>query len=92
MASPRVVRGALAGAGVAVLVGAGLVARSWHHPIAAPPLVVTAAYREYADTLRRDETLGDLLQRAGITGRVYGALLTAAHVLDAGDAQTVVAH
>ena len=83
MRSPWVRRGALAAAGVAVLVGGGLVVRAWRRPLAAPPIVVTAAYREYADTLRHDETLGDLLQRAGITGRAYGALLTAAHVLDA---------
>src|SRR5215831_15818633 len=78
--SSLVVRGALAVAGAAVLVGGGLVVRAWRKPLAAPPVVVTAAYQEYADTLRRDETLGDLLQRAGITGRAYGALLTAAHV------------
>jgi len=83
MTSVRVVRGALALAGAVVLVGAGLVVRAWRRPLTAPPVVVTAAYREYTDTLRRDETLGDLLQRAGITGRTYGALLTAAHVLDA---------
>lgn len=78
------VRSALAGAGVVVLVGGGLIARAWiRKPLAAPPVVVTAAYQEYSDTLRRDETLGDLLQRAGITGRAYGALLSAAHVLDA---------
>src|SRR5215472_8383124 len=84
MTSARVVRGALAGAGALVLVGGGLAVRAWmHRPLTAPPVVVTAAYQEYSDTLRRDETLGDLLQRAGITGRAYGALLTAAHVLDA---------
>jgi murein DD-endopeptidase MepM/ murein hydrolase activator NlpD len=83
MRSPLVVRRALAVAGAVVLVGAGLIVRVWQRPLTAPPVVVTAAYQEYADTLRRDETLGDLLQRAGITGRVYGALLTAAHVLDA---------
>ena len=54
-----------------------------HRPLTAPPVVVTAAYQEYSDTLRRDETLSDLLQRGGITGRAYGALLSAAHVLDA---------
>ena len=83
MVSERVKRGALAGAGVVVLVGAGLAVRAWHRPLAAPPIVVTAAYRQYADTLKRDQTLGDLLQHAGITGRAYGALLSAAHVLDA---------
>ncbi|HWZ29226.1 MAG TPA: M23 family metallopeptidase [Gemmatimonadales bacterium] len=83
MVPPRVMRSALAAAGVVALVGAGLVVRAWHRPLAAPPIVVTAAYRQYADTLKRDQTLGDLLQRAGITGRAYGALLAAAHVLDA---------
>ncbi|HEX4627364.1 MAG TPA: M23 family metallopeptidase [Gemmatimonadales bacterium] len=77
------VLGALAAAGAVVLVGTGLAVRAWRKPLTAPPVVVTAAYREFTDTLRRDETLGDLLQRAGITGRTYGALLTAAHVLDA---------
>ncbi|HYK10019.1 MAG TPA: M23 family metallopeptidase [Gemmatimonadales bacterium] len=84
MTSSRVVRGALAGAGALVLVGGGLAVRAWmHRPLTAPPVVVTAAYQEYSDTLRRDETLSDLLQRGGITGRAYGALLSAAHVLDA---------
>ncbi|HWH03719.1 MAG TPA: hypothetical protein VN674_08525, partial [Gemmatimonadales bacterium] len=66
MTRSQMVRSALAGAGVVVLLGGGLIARAWmHRPLAAPPVVVTAAYREYSDTLRRDETLGDLLQRAG---------------------------
>ena len=81
MAAPRRVRTALAGAGVALLAGVWLVAR--RHPLTAPPLVVTQAYDEFADTLRTDQTLGNVLQRAGITGRSYGALLAAAHVLDA---------
>ena len=83
MASPRAVRGALVAAGAVALAGAGLWLRARHRLPAAPPLVVTAAYHDFADTLKRDETLGDLLERAGVTGRVYGALLTAAHVLDA---------
>jgi len=74
-------RAILAGAGVALVASVWLVARP--HPLTAPPLVVTQAYDVFADTLRADQTLGDVLQRAGITGRTYGALLAAAHVLDA---------
>jgi len=74
-------RAILAGAGVALVASVWLVARP--RPLTAPPLVVTQAYDVFTDTLRADQTLGDVLQRAGITGRTYGALLAAAHVLDA---------
>ena len=73
-------RAAFTGTAVALFVAVWFVLRP--HPLTAPPLVVTQAYDEFADTLRRDQTLGDLLQRAGITGRVYGALLGATHALD----------
>ena len=51
--------------------------------LVAPALVVTAAYDEWADTLHRRETLSDVLARAGVTGRDYGAFLAAARALDA---------
>ncbi|HEY3279440.1 MAG TPA: M23 family metallopeptidase [Gemmatimonadales bacterium] len=51
--------------------------------LTAPAIVVTAAYDEWADTLHRRETLSDVLGRAGVTGRDYGAFLAAARALDA---------
>ncbi len=47
-----------------------------------PAIVVTAAYDEWADTLHRRETLSDVLARAGVVGRQYGAFLAAARALD----------
>jgi murein DD-endopeptidase MepM/ murein hydrolase activator NlpD len=52
-------------------------------PAAAQPIRVTTAYREFADTLGRRETLSTVLARAGITGSTYAAFLTAATRLDA---------
>ncbi|MGE5144284.1 MAG: M23 family metallopeptidase [Acidobacteriota bacterium] len=52
-------------------------------PAAAQPIRVTTAYREFADTLGRRETLSTVLARAGITGTTYAALLTSATRLDA---------
>ncbi|HEY6807304.1 MAG TPA: hypothetical protein VI160_00850, partial [Gemmatimonadales bacterium] len=57
-------------AGVA-LIGAALAVRRAHRPLTAAPLVVTQAYRNITDTLRRDETFGDVLARQGVTGRNY---------------------
>jgi murein DD-endopeptidase MepM/ murein hydrolase activator NlpD len=51
---------------------------SGRRPLAAAPLVVTRAYDEFADTLHRNETLSNVLARAGITGRDYAAFLAAA--------------
>jgi murein DD-endopeptidase MepM/ murein hydrolase activator NlpD len=49
---------------------------------AAEPIRVTTAYREFADTLGRRETLSTVLARAGITGTTYAAFLTSATRLD----------
>ena len=49
---------------------------------AAEPIHVTTAYREFADTLGRRETLSTVLARAGITGTTYAAFLTSATRLD----------
>jgi murein DD-endopeptidase MepM/ murein hydrolase activator NlpD len=49
---------------------------------AAEPIRVTTAYREFADTLGRRETLSTVLSRAGITGTAYAAFLSSATRLD----------
>jgi murein DD-endopeptidase MepM/ murein hydrolase activator NlpD len=49
---------------------------------AAEPIHVTTAYREFADTLGRRETLSTVLARAGITGTTYAAFLASATRLD----------
>src|SRR5438270_4538177 len=46
------------------------------------PIVVTNAYDEWADTLRRGEMLSDVLARGGITGRDYVAFMKATHTLN----------
>lgn len=46
------------------------------------PIVVTSAYDEWADTLRRGEMLSDVLVRGGITGREYVAFMKATHSLN----------
>ena len=48
----------------------------------APPIVVTRAYVEYADTLRARETIAHVLTRAGLSGSDHLALLAAATALD----------
>ena len=53
----------------------------WRRPLTAAPIVVSSAYAESSVTLGKRETLGQLLQRAGITGRDYTAFLTAATAL-----------
>jgi murein DD-endopeptidase MepM/ murein hydrolase activator NlpD len=68
----------VAGAFAWTLYGTG----TWRHPMAAPPIVVRAAYQEFADTLGQRETLSDVLARAGVTGRTYTAFLAAATGLD----------
>lgn len=40
----------------------------WRRLHVAPPIVVSAAFAETADTLRRGETVGSLLSRQGVTG------------------------
>ena len=76
-----------AGAVAAGLVAAGgLVwaardAWPWRRPLTAAPIVITAAYDEFVDTLGRRETLSDALQRGGIVGRDYAAFLAAAKSL-----------
>src|SRR5262245_65643552 len=49
---------------------------------AAAPIRVTTAYREFADTLGRRETLSTVLARAGITGTTYAAFFSSASRLD----------
>ncbi len=54
----------------------------WRRPLTAPPIVITAAYREFADTLTRSQTLSDVLERGGIVGHDYAAFLAAVKGLD----------
>lgn len=66
--------------GAAALAGAGLLwaardAWPWRRPFTAPAIVVTTAYVDWADTLRRNETLSDVLGDAGIGGADRAALL-----------------
>src|SRR5213593_4302316 len=80
---PRV-RVVLAATLVAAL-GVGWAARHFragHGPVAAQPIRVTTAYREFADTLGRRETLSTVLARAGITGTTYAAFLASARRLN----------
>jgi len=79
--SGRVVAALILGGGV--LAWATRDAWLWRRPISAPPIRVSAAYREFADTLGQRETLSDVLARAGITGNQYATFLTAAQKLDA---------
>lgn len=71
-----------------VAVGAGALAWAIHAPWPwrpapeAPPIVVRAAYAEFTDTLRRGETLSDLLARANVTGPAYAAFLASATRLE----------
>ncbi len=74
-ASHYVAAGALVAGG---LLWATHAAWPWRRPLTAPPIVITAAYVEFADTLGRRETLAEVLRHAGITGRDYGAFLAAA--------------
>jgi len=53
----------------------------WRRPLTAAPIVVSTAYHDSALTLGSRETLGQLLQRAGITGRDWAAFLGAATAL-----------
>ena len=48
----------------------------------ATPFLVTAAYVDQADTLRRNETLSDLLARHNIAGQELYDLLSAAEQID----------
>jgi murein DD-endopeptidase MepM/ murein hydrolase activator NlpD len=73
-ASPYIAAGLVAG-------GALLWARPWRRPLTAPPIVVSQAYADFAETLRARETLSDVLERGGIVGRDYAALLAAARDL-----------
>jgi len=77
----RVVAALILGGGV--LGGTTRNAWPWRRPVSAPPIRVSEAYREFADTLGRRETLSDVLARAGVTGHHYGTFLTAARKLDA---------
>lgn len=68
---------------VAAAIAGGAARAAWvnSRPLVAPPIVVTSAYEEFTDSLRRRETLSNVLARAGIVGRDYGELLAAAKVL-----------
>src|SRR5436190_3108553 len=46
------------------------------------PIVVTSAYDEWADTIRRGQVFSDVLARGGITGREYVAFMKATHTLN----------
>jgi murein DD-endopeptidase MepM/ murein hydrolase activator NlpD len=72
----------VAGVGAAALSG-GIARAVWvsTRPIVAEPIVVTSAYEEFVDSLRRRETLSNVLARAGIVGRDYAALLKATRAL-----------
>jgi len=63
---------------VAALAWAARDAWSGRRALTAPPIRVEHAYVEYADTLRRRETVSDVLDRGGITGADGAALLAAA--------------
>src|SRR6185295_731940 len=74
----------IAAAVVAAAVTGGVARVVWlaSRPIVAAPIVVTSAYEEFTDSLRRRETVSDVLARAGIVGRDYAALLAAARGLN----------
>src|SRR5258706_2184084 len=77
-ASHYVAAGALA---VGMLVWAAHEAWSSRQLPVALPIVVTSAYDEWADTLRRGQVFSDVLARGGITGREYVAFMKATHAL-----------
>ncbi len=71
--------------GLVAAVATSLLARSaWRspRPIVAAPIVVTSAYEEFTDRLRPRETMSNVLERAGIVGRDYNALLSATKLLN----------
>src|SRR6267378_6410883 len=78
-ASHYVAAGALA---VGMLVWAAHEAWSSRQLPVALPIVVTSAYDEWADTLRRGQVFSDVLARGGITGREYVAFMKATHALN----------
>jgi murein DD-endopeptidase MepM/ murein hydrolase activator NlpD len=65
-------------AAAAALLWGGRAAWSLRRPLLASPIVVTRAYDEFTVALRRNETMGDLLRRAGVRGRDYSGVLAAA--------------
>jgi len=81
----RVRAGVSIAAALVAALGVAWSARSFlaRHTPSAQPIRVSAAYREFADTLGRRETLSTVLARAGITGTSYAAFLTSAARLDA---------
>jgi murein DD-endopeptidase MepM/ murein hydrolase activator NlpD len=73
-------------AGLVTAVLAGAVVRAIvaaQRPVVAPAIVVTSAYEEFTDSVRRRETLANVLARAGIVGKEYAALLAATRNLNA---------
>ena len=79
---PRALKTALAGAAL-VLAGSWTASAAFSErvPVAAP-LVVSAAYVERTDSVRRDETLSHLFGRHGIYGPELAEVLSAAEGLD----------
>src|SRR2546425_5751972 len=77
--SHYVAAGLLAGG---ALLWASADAWPWRRPLMAPPIVVSQAYVDFADTLGKRETLSAVLARGGIVGRDYTGLLAAARGLD----------
>ena len=77
-------RGVVAAATLVAALGVAVTVRHFRagRPPAAEPIRVTTAYREFADTLGRRETLSTVLARAGITGTSYAAFLSSATRLD----------
>ena len=53
----------------------------WRRPLTAAPIVVNAAYVDFADTLGKRETVSDLLSRAGLAGADGAAFLAGARHL-----------
>lgn len=80
-------RGAIAALGVATAIGwlAGKAWSSGRLPVA-PPIVVTRAFLDVADTVRRNETLSDVFARQNITG---GEFLTVLDRMDGIDPRRV---
>ncbi|PYO27169.1 MAG: hypothetical protein DMD73_10370 [Gemmatimonadetes bacterium] len=66
---------------VAGLVWASREAWPWRQTLTAPAIEVNAAYSDFSEVLGRRETISDVLARAGVTGRDYGAFLAAAKSL-----------
>jgi murein DD-endopeptidase MepM/ murein hydrolase activator NlpD len=71
---------------IGLVLGGGAFAWARHeirrHLPVAPPIVVQAAFVDFADTLGRGETLSDVLARANVAGPTYAAFLASATRLE----------